>query len=200
MLVLVGRDGDNRNDWFLSSCLKNDVQLEGPPILCGRGTATLASKWADLKLVHCTRHLVMNGPHLRSTSQDDQDCLRQHLSRLGLSLPSAAAYYNKIDPTIWAIYPHIHITLLYGWRTANFVESTNSEALPARDMDPFHFLLHYMEDMMTTAYTHRTKAHQWVAEHHIITPYGKQILDAQQAQAPRHKIREYCNRGVREGS
>ncbi|OQR97380.1 hypothetical protein ACHHYP_20579 [Achlya hypogyna] len=146
MLVLVGRNGDNRNvvlavalvpsetaeayDWFLSSCQKNDVQLDGTPILCDRGTAILASRTAFFST----------------------------LARLGQSLPSAAAYDNKIDPTTWAIYPHIHTTPLYGWRTTNFVESTNSEALPARDMDPFHFLLHYMEDMMTTAYTHRTKA------------------------------------------
>ncbi|XP_061436690.1 uncharacterized protein LOC133361701 [Lethenteron reissneri] len=220
MLVLVGRDGNNRNvllavalvpsetaaayDWFLNCCTTNDIELDGTPVFCDRGTGILASDWKDLMLIHCTRHLICNGvdnigsaftPDLQGIIYDAQGCaseaaFRSSLGCLGVALPAAATYYNKIDPHTWALYPHLHTTPLYGWRTTNFVESTNSEALPAREMDPFHFLMHHMEDMMTTAFAHRSDAEKWAAQGRVITPYAQGLIDAQQALAPRYKVYE----------
>ncbi|EQC29343.1 hypothetical protein SDRG_13012 [Saprolegnia diclina VS20] len=113
---------------------------------------------------------------------------RSTLGILRLSSSKAADYFEAIDPTVWALHPHLHTMALHGWRTSNFVESYNSEALPARNQDPFNFFVSQMDDMMTTAYTHRMLAAKWSRDKRAVTPYASSLIQVQADQAPRYKV------------
>ncbi|KAK1937192.1 hypothetical protein P3T76_009970 [Phytophthora citrophthora] len=62
------------------------------------------------------------------------------------------AYVRSIVPENWALYPYVNKVKLYKWRTTNFVESVNGQALPARELFPAEFFAHYMETFMETKY------------------------------------------------
>ncbi|OQR84116.1 hypothetical protein ACHHYP_13875 [Achlya hypogyna] len=220
MLVLIGRDGNNHNivlavglvpsetaeayDWFLQGCHINGINLHGIPVFCDRGSAILASRFSELKLIHCTRHIVQNVKTVCSSAfnvdlqrllWDAQrsptcDSYLSALRILSLKLPRAADYVEAIDPGTWALYPHLHTTPLYGWRTTNFVEAANSEALPARSKDPYHFFVHQMDDMMTTACTHKKNARIWREQGRVVTPHAQCLLDSQEKLAPRYQVYE----------
>ncbi|OQR85844.1 hypothetical protein ACHHYP_20536 [Achlya hypogyna] len=207
ILALVGRDGNNQNivltvgvvpsetaegyNWFLDRCRANGLQVDDILISCDRCTAIFASTLADLNSIHFIRHAIQNvktecsssfGIELQRLVWEAQSCqnegaLRSTMTILRNVLPRAANYLEAIEPATRVLFPHLHSTPLYGWRTTNIVESTNSASIPTREMDPFHFLVYRMAAMMAEACL-------WQRKGHIITPYATTLLTAQHKQAP----------------
>jgi hypothetical protein len=138
--------------WFLRMCQFAGVVFDGTPVLSDRGRG-LFSALSDASLGaidrFCTRHIVGNiratfpgaipidleSVVYRAQAADTSEEFKSTLGTLALTHAKIAAYIEGISADRWTMHPEdIRRVKMYGWRTTNFIESTNGAAVPARHL------------------------------------------------------------------
>jgi hypothetical protein len=192
---------DKRNcSWFLDNCKTAGIKFDGVPLFSdrGKGIISAVSARAPGAVVRfCTRHIIGNIKHTFKQAPDDlepvmyraqaavtKEGFESVLNTLRLTHPLIAAYIEEIDQERWTMHPDsVHFTKMYGWRTTNFVESTNGASIPARFKFPFQFFRHFMEQFMTHAYKSKCDGEKWVNDGRKITPYASDMVQTQREAA-----------------
>ena len=152
---------------------------------------------------YCTRHIIGNIKHrFKSDSPKDLDAIMYRLQgaesssefssilqTLGMTHPEVSEYVVKIDTKKWCMFELLNMYKLYGWRTTNFVESTNGAALRIRFLHPMNFFQSIMDKVMEQATSRNKMSTQWIAEKRVITEYAQDQLQKQEKQALFHEVR-----------
>ncbi|RLN20588.1 hypothetical protein BBJ28_00026487 [Nothophytophthora sp. Chile5] len=111
------------------------------------------------------------------------------LATLASTHPKIAEYIQTIRPEYWTMHPAaVHHVKMYGWRTTNFVESTNGAAVPARHKFPFQFFKDFMEQFMRNAYKAQVSSDKWIDQGLIVTPYANKMIEEQCTAAGFHTV------------
>ncbi|OWZ16236.1 hypothetical protein PHMEG_0009994 [Phytophthora megakarya] len=194
-LVLVERDGDNKNivlavamcasesgencEWVFRCCIRAGVKLHETPLFSDRGSGILAAlKTLSVgTLCYCTRHILNNirGEFKGQWPLDIKNVLYR------VQGAQSGEEYDSISKTIelehWVLYTALRSRRLYGWRSTNFAESRNAAAIDSSRMLPFQCLESIMKKFMTSACCNReTIVPAWVGAGHKITSYANKNL------------------------
>ncbi|RLN76194.1 hypothetical protein BBJ28_00018507 [Nothophytophthora sp. Chile5] len=153
-VALCPSEDENNCLWFLRNCERAGILLVGIPLFMDRGKGGIAAGTTmGLQLRFCTRHIIGNmkskfksqfGMELESCvwaiqAAESEDEFTSRLDALAVANTDIAQYVRDIPAGQWALHTAIADMKLYGWRTTNFVESENNQALSARHMNPFDF-------------------------------------------------------------
>jgi hypothetical protein len=68
---------------------------------------------------------------------------------------------SRLDEAVWLA-------------TTSFVDSENGRALPARELQPSAFFMHYMESFMERALERWNEARAWFSEGKVISGYAEE--------------------------
>ncbi|GMF17071.1 unnamed protein product [Phytophthora fragariaefolia] len=171
------------------------------PCFMDRGNADIAAgSTLGLQLHFCTRHIVDNvkknfkgrltaGLDWQLYKIQRSKCEKHYESQLvefGANNKDIGSYFRQIPSANWVRYPLLDPNMLYGWRTTNFVESANGRAIPARELHPSGFFIHYMESIMETKFERWDEAQAWIAEGKVITKYAADEYEVER------KIQDFC--------
>ena len=199
-LLLVGRDGNYKNVtiaaalirseskedfvWFLTKLGNAGVNLN-VPIFCDRAPGLAAAgKALALKLINCAVHIYRNTLLVSGFNKSHKDLFYQlqsaetkemyesTLAIIAITAGNRAATYLKnIDPTTWALHPHLHTVALYGWRSTNFIESemAATKETGLRSKPPFNYFEAVMLEMMADCVEHVALIAKWTTKGQVIT-------------------------------
>ncbi len=150
LLLFVGRDGNGKNltigvalvpsesadnfCWFFEKLREAGIPMHWP-IICDRAPGLIATvALLSLRLFHCSVHIYRNAVSagFKTCHKDlfyelqgalTEDAYKSKLAVLAIVAgEKATKYVTDLDPSTWALYPHVNSLALFGWRSSNFIK------------------------------------------------------------------------------
>ncbi|RHY04119.1 hypothetical protein DYB36_007339 [Aphanomyces astaci] len=194
--ALVPSESEGHCSWFFRTCMESGVVMT-VPMLYDRGPGIVAAaRSLGIQLRYCTLHIIRNinskFPMLfrqehHNLIWDIQGAFQASKYESGLAVlgitcgAQVQSYVADIDPVKWVVFTYIGKTMLYGWRTTNFVESEHntSRVNGLRYMLPFPFVRAFVDFIREDFKEKSDRAKTWVEEGRKVTPGALMAYDEQ---------------------
>jgi hypothetical protein len=195
-VALVSAENYDNYSWFFTQVMAAGVEFGHIPVFCDRNTALLSvASLLNLNLKYCTLHILRNAiSSFKTFSQQHKNLVWQLqaaeseeeynscLARIGIECgDNVSSYLRAIDPSKWCVFSNIGNTMLYGWRTSNFVESEfGTEIITGiRELHPYAFFERICSSFVDDCYKRSQNAILWDGMELKVTPAATKLYNFQ---------------------
>ncbi|RLN94499.1 hypothetical protein BBJ28_00016728 [Nothophytophthora sp. Chile5] len=112
-----------------------------------------------------------------------EDEFTSRLEALAVANTDIAHVLCDIPAGQWTLHVAFADVNLYGWRTTNFVESENNQALNTRHKNPFDVFQHYIANSMQAKHNRWIASEKWKIDGKVVAKYAANLLEEQSKQA-----------------
>ena len=149
----------------------------------------------------CTKHLIANARATKTVSNKFMDGMvwaiqgatteegyKEAMVKLTRASPTAATFFEEIEPALWCLWPHIDSRPLFGHRTSNFVEGYNAWLLQARSEGPLGAADKVTAKVMADLSSRRRAARERHAAGHLLTKHAQREYDLEALKSARYEV------------